>query len=135
MRLLVSLILALGTSPPAIAADVAPIAKISVVTEGLSVARLGRVDTLIQGVIDSGAYLGAVTLISRHGKIVHARGYGNRDFARKTPMTRDAIFRIYSMTKTVASVALLTLMEEGKLILSDPVSKWTTLFMVQVYPR
>ena len=103
-------------------------AKVSVVAEGLSVARLERVDTLIQGVIDSGAYLGAVTLISRNGKIVHARAYGNRDLARKTPMTRDAIFRIYSMTKTVTSVALLMLMEEGKLSLDDPVSKFIPAF-------
>ena len=128
MRLLVPLILALGASPPAIAADLAPTAKASVVTEGLSVARLDRVDKLIQGAIDSGAYLGAVTLISRHGKVVHARAYGNRDFARKTRMQQDAIFRIYSMTKTVTTVALLMLMEDGKLNLDDPVSKFIPAF-------
>ena len=127
MRPLVSLILAL-VAYPATAANPVSLARVPAFTEGLSVARLARVDNLIQGAIESGAYLGAVTLISRNGKIVHSRALGNRDLAGKTPMTRDTIFRIYSMTKTVTSVALLMLMEEGKLSLDDPVSKFIPAF-------
>ncbi len=68
-------------------------------------------------------YLGAVTLIARNGRIVDWRAYGHRDLARTAPMDPDAIFRIYSMTKTVTSVAALMLMEEGKFELDDPLEK------------
>ena len=105
-----------------------PLPKAPPSAEGLSVARLERLGDFMQTVIDSRNYLGAVTLIARNGKIVDWRTYGQRDIARKTPMARDSIFRIYSMTKTVTSVALLTLMEEGKLLLEDPVAKYLPEF-------
>jgi len=96
--------------------------------EGFSVARLERVGAVVQPLVAAGEYLGAVTLISRNGKIVDWRTYGHRDLAKKVPMTRDSIFRIYSMTKTVASVAVLMLLEEGKLTLEDPVEKFIPEF-------
>lgn len=76
---------------------------------------------LIREAVDSGRYLGAVTLVSRGGEIVDWRAWGHRDLARKAPMRRDSIFRIYSLTKTVATVAVLALTEDGKLALDDPV--------------
>lgn len=76
----------------------------------------------------SGQYLGAVTLIVRHGMVVDFRAFGHRDLARTEPMQPDSIFRIYSMTKTVTSVAVLMLMEEGKFVLDDPVAKYLPEF-------
>lgn len=73
---------------------------------------------------DADGYLGAVALIARHGRIVDWQAYGYRDLARSEPLRRDAIFRIYSMTKTVTTVAVLILMEEGKLSLDDPLSRY-----------
>jgi len=97
--------------------------------QGFSEARLDRLGGIMHSVVASGNYLGAVTLIARNGKIVDWRTYGHRDFAQKVPMTRDSIFRIYSMTKTVASVAVLMLMEEGKLTLEDSVEKFLPEFV------
>jgi CubicO group peptidase (beta-lactamase class C family) len=73
--------------------------------------------------IDSGRYLGAVTLVSRHGRIVDWRAWGHRDLARTARQRRDDIFRIYSLTKTVATVAVLMLSEEGRLALDDPIGR------------
>jgi CubicO group peptidase (beta-lactamase class C family) len=93
-------------------------------SQGLSPARLERLHGYMQGVIDRGEYLGAVTLVARGGNVVDFRAYGHRDVARASPMKPDAIFRIHSMTKPVTSVAVLMLMEEGKLALEDPIGKY-----------
>ena len=95
---------------------------------GFSNARLARLSNFMQTTIGSGDYLGAVTLISRNGSVVDWRTYGHRDLAKKTPMTQDSIFRIYSMTKTVTTVAVLMLLEEGKLGLEDAVGKFIPEF-------
>ncbi|MEQ1515302.1 MAG: serine hydrolase domain-containing protein [Usitatibacteraceae bacterium] len=87
-----------------------------------------RLNSFMDAVIYSGDYLGAVTLVSRNGKIVDWRTYGHRDLARRTPMSKDSIFRIYSMTKTITSVAALILLEEGKLLLEDPIAKYLPEF-------
>ncbi|MEO8101169.1 MAG: serine hydrolase domain-containing protein [Betaproteobacteria bacterium] len=108
----------------AAAQSISPLPLSSPSQEGFSNARLQRLGSFMQTVVAPGNYLGAVTLISRNGKIVDWRTYGHRDLAMKMPMTRDAIFRIYSMTKTITSVAVLILMEEGKLGLEDPVGKF-----------
>lgn len=90
---------------------------------GFSAERLQRLDRFMRDTTGPHGYLGGVTLIARDGKIVDWRAYGYRDLARKSPMDKDAIFRIYSMTKTVTSVAVLMLVEEGKITLDDPISK------------
>ena len=107
---------------------VSPLPAALASSEGFSDARLARLGSFMQTVINSGDYLGAVTQISRNGVVVDWRTYGYRDLAKKMPMTQDAIFRIYSMTKTVTSVAVLMLMEEGKLGLEDPVGKFLPEF-------
>ncbi len=113
---------------------VSPLPTARASSEGFSDTRLQRLGSFMQTIIQSGDYLGAVTLISRNGKIVDWRTYGHRDLAKKMPMTRDSIFRIYSMTKTVTSVAILMLMEEGKLGLDDPVGKFIPAFAnIQVF--
>jgi CubicO group peptidase (beta-lactamase class C family) len=67
---------------------------------------------------------GAVMLVARKGKVVYFETVGQRDPGTGTPMTKDAIFRLYSMTKPFTSVAAMILVEEGKLLLADPVSKY-----------
>ena len=122
----------IGTT--AVAQTVSPLPVSRPSKEGFSDARLERLSSYMQSVIESGAYLGAVTLISRNGRIVDWRTHGYRDLAKTTPMSRDSIFRIYSMTKTITSVAVLILMEEGKLGLEDPVGKFIPEFAnIQVF--
>ena len=69
-------------------------------------------------------YLGAVTLILHDGRIVDFHSYGQRDLARREPMRKNAIFRIYSMSKTITSAALMLLVEQGRIGLDDPVSRY-----------
>lgn len=91
---------------------------------GFSSERLARIKPVIQSEIDKKQYPGAVMLIARRGKIVYFDSVGQLDPASSKPMTKDAIFRLYSMTKPYTSVAIMMLMEEGKLRVSDPVSKF-----------
>jgi CubicO group peptidase (beta-lactamase class C family) len=85
---------------------------------------LGRLESALQQVIDSQRIAGAVTLIWRKGEMAHAAAAGYRDLKAQVPMTRDTLFRIASMTKPVVSLAALLLMQEDKLRLEDPVTRW-----------
>jgi CubicO group peptidase (beta-lactamase class C family) len=91
---------------------------------GLSSERLKMIMTTLKADTDKGTIPGAVLLVSRHGKIAFFETVGVRDPATKAPMTKDSIFRIYSMSKPITSVAAMTLLEDGKLALNDPVSKY-----------
>ena len=91
---------------------------------GLSSARLARVTELVKGEIAKGRYPGAVGLVARRGKVVYFEALGQRDPQSAAPMTKDAIFRLYSMTKPFTSVAAMMLVEDGKILLNDPVSKY-----------
>jgi CubicO group peptidase (beta-lactamase class C family) len=92
---------------------------------GLSSERLKRIDSFIQSeYIDSGKLPGALTLVARRGEIAHFSALGNMDAERSTPTEKDTIYRIYSMTKAITTVALMMLYEEGKFQLNDPVSKY-----------
>ena len=82
----------------------------------------------MQGFIDRKEAAGIVTLIARDGKVVDVHASGFQDVAAKTPMKTDTLFRIASMTKPVTSVAVMMLYEEGKLLLTDPVSKFIPAF-------
>ena len=97
-------------------------------TVGFSSERLENLHALIQGEIDKKQLAGAVTILARHGKIVEYRTYGQRDIASGTAMTKDTIFRDYSMTKPVTGVAMMILYEEGKWQPSDPISKYVPEF-------
>ena len=96
--------------------------------EGFSSARLERLHALMQEAVDKKQVSGVVTILARHGKIVDYRAYGQRDMASGAPMTKDTIFRDYSMTKPVTGVAMMTLYEEGKWLPSDPISKFIPEF-------
>ena len=90
--------------------------------------RLERINRMIQESIDNGWIAGAVGLIARDGKIIYNRSFGVSDIESKLPMKNDAIFRIASQTKAIVSIAAMTLYEEGKFLLDDPVSKYIPEF-------
>jgi CubicO group peptidase (beta-lactamase class C family) len=123
-------VLALGTLPAraqqtAPSIDMTPVKPESV---GFSTERLERLHSVIQAEVDKKQVAGAVTLLARHGKIVEYRTYGMRDLAASTPITKDTIFRDYSMTKPVTGVAMMILYEEGKWNPADPISKYIPEF-------
>ena len=91
---------------------------------GLDPEKLATVRPALQGFVDRGELAGIVTLASLAGEIVHAEAIGWSDIEASTPMRMDTLFRIASMTKPITSVAALMLMEEGKLRLSDPITRW-----------
>jgi len=110
---------------PAPAVDMTSVQPESV---GFSAQRLERLHAAIQDEINNKQLAGAVTILARHGKIVDYRTYGVRDLATSAPMTKDTIFRDYSMTKPVTGVAMMILYEEGKWLPSDPISKYIPEF-------
>src|SRR5260370_13253900 len=95
---------------------------------GLSSERLARVHTAIGRYIGRQQIAGAVTLVARHGRIAHFDTQGVMDLESKQPMQKDTIFRIASMTKPIASVALMMLYEQGYFQLNDPVSNFIPEF-------
>lgn len=90
---------------------------------GMSAAKLDQVKTIVQTMVDKHRIAGAVVLVARRGKIVQFESIGKMSAASDQAMRLDAIFRIYSMTKPITSVAALMLVEEGKLSLDDPVGR------------
>ena len=113
------LLLALVTLPV-----LAAIEKANPEEVGLSTDRLGRIHDAIQRHIDDGNISGAVTAVTRRGHLAHLEAHGLMDLESRAAMTEDAIFKIMSMTKPVVGVAVLMLMEEGKIRLADPVSRF-----------
>jgi CubicO group peptidase (beta-lactamase class C family) len=91
---------------------------------GLSSARLGRLRTVLAGEVEGRRLPGAVALIARRGRLGFFESFGQRSAADGAPMTNDAIFRIYSMTKPITSVAAMMLWEEGRFLLNDPIGKY-----------
>ena len=91
---------------------------------GLSSARLARLGAVIAGEIERGRVPGAVALVARRGRVGYFESFGQRDAAAGAPMAKDAIFRIYSMTKPITSVAAMMLWEDGRFLLSDPIAKY-----------
>ena len=94
----------------------------------MSTERLKRIHESIQRHIDAGEISGAVTVVARRGRVVHFEAHGLMDMESKKPMEKDAIFRLASMTKPITGVAVLMLVEEGKIRLNDPVSKFLPEF-------
>lgn len=95
---------------------------------GLSSRRLARIGAALRAEIDRGKLLGAVVIVARRGRVAYFESFGLLDGAAGKPMPSDAIFRVYSMTKPFTSVAAMMLVEEGKLQLGDPVSRWLPAF-------
>jgi CubicO group peptidase (beta-lactamase class C family) len=91
---------------------------------GMSSQRLARIAPLLKQEIDAGRLPGAVVMVARKGKLVYSEAIGFQDKDAGTPMKADAIFRIYSMTKPLVSTAAMMLVEDGKIQLTDPLSKF-----------
>lgn len=122
-----------GTKHKVEAGAAAEMTVVSPESEGFSTERLENLHKLIEGEIDEKQLAGAVTILARHGKIVDYRTYGVKDVASSapmagTPMTRDTIFRDYSMTKPVTGVAMMILYEQGKWLPWDPIAKYVPEF-------
>ena len=122
---LVLLLLIPFLAAPLAAADV-PAGKPEDV--GMSSDRLRRIHEAIERHIDSGEISGAVTLVARRSRLVHFEAHGLMDIESKRPMQKDAIFRIASMSKPITGVAVMMMLEEGRLRLNDPVSKFLPEF-------
>lgn len=95
---------------------------------GLSSARVGRLTGVVKDYVDRGQIAGVTLVVIRNGKIAVFEPIGRQDVERDVPLRKDAIFRLASMSKAVTSVAAVILMEEGKLRLSEPVSKYLPAF-------
>ncbi len=107
-------------------AALAPAASAEAV--GFDSARLKRLDDYMAQVVADGRVAGMTTLLARHGKTVSFRTYGKASLATGKPMDKDALFRIYSMTKPLTGVAMMILFEEGKWRLDDPVTRYVPEF-------
>jgi CubicO group peptidase (beta-lactamase class C family) len=97
-------------------------------TVGMSTSRLKLIKPAMQAHVDRGVFAGVSTLIARRGKIVHSEQFGWRDKEAGAPMTADTIFRLYSMTKPIICVGLMTLIEEARCTLFDPLAKYVPAF-------
>lgn len=97
-------------------------------TVGMSAARLQRMDAVINEYITKGRQAGVSVLVARNGRIVYHKAYGQDDITTKTPLKREAIFRLASQTKAITSIGLMMLFEEGKFLLDDPISKYIPAF-------
>lgn len=95
---------------------------------GFSSERLKKLDDLMQGFVNDGIVPNAVTYVARKGKIIHHKAFGYSNLESKTPLKKDDIFRIASQSKAITTVALMTLYEEGKFLLEEPVSKYIPAF-------
>jgi CubicO group peptidase (beta-lactamase class C family) len=95
---------------------------------GLSSERLARINEMMRRHLAAGDLAGGVTLVARKGRVAHLEAHGVMDLESKKPMTKDAVFRIASMTKPVTGVAIMMMLEEGKLQITDPVSKFIPEF-------
>lgn len=95
---------------------------------GMSAQRLERLTGALDAYADEAMLPGGVAMVLRHGDVAYVHAFGYRDVETKAPMLEDAIFRIASQTKAVVSVGIMTLQEEGRLLITDPVSKYLPAF-------
>ena len=95
---------------------------------GCSSARLERIDRVMQRYVDEKKIAGILATVARRGQVVYSRCFGMMDIEAGKPMAFDTLFRIYSMTKPITSVAVMMLYEEGYFQLSDPISRFIPEF-------
>lgn len=95
---------------------------------GFDTQRLARLDAYMAKAVADGRVAGMITLLARHGQVVSEKSYGYRSLATKAPMTRDTIFRLYSMSKPITGVAMMLLFEEGRWRLDDPITRFVPEF-------
>jgi CubicO group peptidase (beta-lactamase class C family) len=112
----------------AMAVNVATAESRPPVTSGFSRVGVAQVGDYLRNEVTTGKIAGAVLLIQQHGQPVSLESFGVRDVENKHPMTADTIFRLYSMSKAITSVAAMMLVDDGKLSLDDPLSKYIPAF-------
>src|SRR5690349_14757880 len=95
---------------------------------GMNSGRLARIAPIMERFVNDNQLPGILTLVQRHGAVVHLGKYGLMDIEAGKPMQEDALFRIYSMTKPITAVAFMMLYEEGRFSLKDPVSNFIPAF-------
>jgi CubicO group peptidase (beta-lactamase class C family) len=125
---LLALLVIATASPPVYARELQPLATAAPEQVGMSAERLGRITAVLKKEIADGKLPGAVVMVARRGKIIYSDAIGFQDKGANTPMKLDSIFRIYSMTKPLASVAAMMLVEDGVIQLTDPVSRFLPAF-------
>lgn len=113
---------AMAAAPPPAAAQ--PLRTAEPEELGFSAERLNRIRPAFEAEMAAGRLPGAVVMVARRGRLAYAEALGFRDKAADAPMSMDAVFRIYSMTKPMTSVAAMMLVEEGRLHLTDPVGRY-----------
>ena len=121
------LLLAAFVLAPAFAGE-RDLAKAKPADVGMDPAGLEKLNATMHGMVDDGKLAGVVTMVARKGKLVHFDAYGKRDIENGVSVEKDTIFRIYSMTKPVIGVALMTYYDEGRFTLDDPVAKFIPEF-------
>jgi len=128
LALTTALAAVLAATAPAWARELQPLVTATPEQVGMSAERLGRITTMLKKEIADGKLPGAVVMVARKGRIIYSDAIGFQDKGANTPMKLDSIFRIYSMTKPLASVAAMTLVEDGVIQLTDPISKFLPAF-------
>src|ERR1700752_1418326 len=123
---LASLLICIACSLSALAQELPKLARPE--DAGFSPERLSRITQFFQSEVDKGTIPGAVLLVSRNGETVYRQGIGYQDRESKMPMKSDTIFRIFSMTKPIATVAVMMLAEEGKIDVMAPVARYLPEF-------
>jgi CubicO group peptidase (beta-lactamase class C family) len=125
---LLAMVVAATASLPLQARELQPLATATPEQVGMSGERLRRITTMLRQEIADGKLPGAVVMVARKGKIIYSDAIGFQDKGENTPMKLDSIFRIYSMTKPLASVAAMMLVEDGVIQLTDPIAKFLPAF-------
>ena len=126
LRRIAVIALLLGTGASTLTAQPLPVSAPGAV--GMSAERLDRLDRVLDAYVDSGELAGGVVIVARRGRLAHQYAFGLRDVASGDPMAPDDLFRIASQSKAVISVAAMVLVEEGRLLLGDPVSRYLPSF-------
>ena len=138
MRFLLSILCTLLTFPVLAQNSTTQTTQLSVTLPpeavGFSTERLERMESTLRKYVDEEKTAGILSMVARRGEIIHFKTYGKRDLKAGLPMKHDTIFRIYSMTKPITSVAVMMLYEQGYFQLSDPVHRYIPAFEgVMVY--
>ena len=128
MTALAAMLVVFAASPPSFARELQRLETATPEQLGMSSARLERIAEALKKEVSDGKLPGAVVIVARKGKIVYSGATGFQDKAANKPMAANSIFRIYSMTKPLVSVAAMMLVEDGVIQLTDPVSKFLPAF-------
>jgi CubicO group peptidase (beta-lactamase class C family) len=130
-RALVPVLVALRIAMPVPVMAQIPLPAAQPESVGMSSAKLAKVTQALQAHIDAGDIAGAVVGVMRNGKLVYSAAMGRRDIASAAPMTFDSLFRVYSMSRPMASLGILMLQDEGRVNVNDPVQKYLPKFAGQ----